>query len=91
MRTVVVKFWGDADHPREIGRVAWDGSGPAQISGFDAAVRAQFARGLMDLSAKPVPAARKPEDGDAFLDAVLREFRGGYTRAEELTTVEDRT
>jgi hypothetical protein len=81
-RTVVVKFWG-ADPPKEVGRVEYDGSGPANILGFDAATRADLAHGISDLSGGRDPEWRTPADGDKFLDAVLFEFRGGYTRAEE--------
>lgn len=81
MRTVVVKFWGDIDHPKELGRVELD-NGVVVITGQ---LQASLEGGVLDYSA-PTPVLRQPSDGDAFLDAVMWMYRGGYVRAEEEVT-----
>jgi hypothetical protein len=81
MRTVIVQKYLRPRQATEYGRAILNPDGSVTVHGFQSSRRHQWTRqGIYDFQAKRfVPLT----EGNAFLDALLKEFKGGYVRAVE--------
>lgn len=65
---------------KEIGRVVLTDSNQIEFHDLPDDLQEQMTHGILDWSQKK---RIMPSDGAAFLDAVKKDFTGGYIRAEE--------